>query len=85
MRSYFRNYCGTDIKNCPFCGGFAKLEGKSKTMIKGELKYVTYVRCTLCDSRGKRVLLNYDNYDDGVAGARLEAVRSWNERLSDVG
>lgn len=81
MRGYFRNYGEVEIKNCPFCGGYAKLEGKSKTIIKGELRYVTYVRCVVCDGRSRRVLMDCDDFEHGVVGARLEAVEAWNTRV----
>lgn len=81
MPSTYRNYNGIEIKRCPFCDGIAMLETKSKTMIKGELRYTTYVRCTRCDSRGKRILLDYREPESGVVGARYEAVEAWNTRI----
>jgi len=61
---------------CPFCGGFSKLEPKSKTMIKGQLTYVTYCRCVKCDSRGSRIII-----EDNPIEARRLAVESWNRRV----
>ena len=65
-----------DIKPCPFCGGFAKLEPKSKTYIKGEFAYVTYVRCVACNSHGRRVTLGED-----IHKSRLIAIQNWNRRV----
>lgn len=65
-----------EIKNCPFCGGLAKLEQKSKTVIKGELAYVTYVRCVKCCAHGRRVRLGED-----VQKSRLIAIQNWNRRV----
>jgi len=66
------------IKPCPFCGGYAVLEQKSKTYIKGELAYVTYCRCTKCHSHGRRVRI----YDDAQK-SRLIAIQNWNRRVND--
>lgn len=66
------------IKSCPFCGGYSRLERKSKTVIKGEQKYVTYVRCCECDVRGPRLLLS-DNCD--VTRTREIAIKRWNRRV----
>lgn len=68
-------YYGLMIECCPFCGGYGKLEKKSKTMIGGEIKYVAYVRCVRCDCRGPRHILGEDPYD-----ARNEAIVDWNRR-----
>ena len=67
------------VKPCPCCGGFAKLERKSKTIIQGEQKYVTYVRCVDCDMRGPRVLLGTNN----VTLARQVAIKRWNRRVGE--
>lgn len=69
------------IKSCPFCGGFSKLEPKSKTVIDGKLSYVTYVRCTKCNSHGRRFRLT-DNED--VQVSRKKAIDAWNRRVSYV-
>lgn len=45
------------LKSCPFCGGYARLERRSKTVVNGERAFNTYVRCTVCDARGARFLL----------------------------
>lgn len=63
------------VKPCPLCGGYAKLERKSKTIIKGEQRYITYVRCCDCDVRGPRVLLG-----NNVTYAREIAIKRWNRR-----
>ncbi len=68
----------TKIKPCPFCGGFSTLAKKSKTIIKGELAYTTYVYCTDCQSRGRRVLLGEDERDD--TESRELAISHWNRR-----
>ena len=64
------------IKTCPMCGGVSILETRSKTMIKGELKYVTYCRCVECDLRGPRVILGSDPHK-----ARETAIFRWNRRV----
>ena len=64
------------IKRCPFCGGYSTLAKKSKTIIKGELAYNTYVYCTDCQSRGRRVLLD----DDNPTASRELAIAHWNRR-----
>ena len=69
------------IKSCPFCGGYSKLEPKSKTVISGELAYVTYVRYTKCNSHGRRFRLN-DNED--VQIPRKKAIDAWNRRVKYV-
>ncbi len=68
-----------EIKNCPFCGGFAKLESKSKTIIDGELAYVTYVRCVKCCAHGRRFRL-WDGKDPRVI--RKKAIDAWNRRVN---
>ena len=64
------------IKTCPMCGGYSKLEPKSKTVIKGEVKYVTYCRCCDCEVRGPRVLIGKD-----PKVARKLAIDRWNRRV----
>ena len=64
------------VKPCPMCDGLAKLEPKSKTVIKGEVKYVTYCRCVDCDTRGPRVLIGND-----PKIARELAIMRWNRRV----
>ena len=65
-----------DIKPCPFCGGYAKLEHRSKTYIKGELNYVTYVRCVECNAHGRRVTIH-----ENPIIARTYAIQNWNRRI----
>lgn len=67
------------VKSCPCCGGFAMLERKSRTIIKGEQRYVTYVRCVDCDMRGPRILLATAN----VTLARQIAIKRWNRRVGE--
>ena len=69
------------IKRCPMCGGYSVLERKSKTVIKGEPRYVTYVRCTQCDARGPRILLDDANGVSSVTEARQIAIKYWNRRV----
>lgn len=69
-------YYNVMIENCPLCGGYAKLEKKSKTFINGETKYIAYVRCIRCDCRGPRHVLGNDPYE-----ARNSAVLEWNRRV----
>ena len=64
------------VKSCPMCGGYAKLEPKSKTMIKGEIRYTTNCRCCDCDLRGPRVLIGAD-----PSASRRIAVARWNRRV----
>ena len=66
------------IKSCPFCGGYSTLAPKSKTIIKGELAYTTYVYCRDCNSRGRRVLLGEDGRTDKES--RELAISHWNRR-----
>lgn len=69
-----------NIKPCPFCGGYAKLEPRSKTVIHGKPTYVTYVRCVNCDARGNRVIL----IDDDRHSSRELAIKYWNRRVNNV-
>ena len=68
------------LKPCPFCGGKARTEKKSKTIIKGETAMNTYVRCTKCDARGERFL--YRDFDT-VEEARHRAREAWNRRVGN--
>lgn len=66
------------IKNCPFCGGHGTLAKKSKTVIKGELTYITYCYCADCNARSRRVILaEFGEQND----ARLLAINHWNRRI----
>lgn len=67
------------IKPCPFCGGFSTLAKKSKTYIGGELTYITYVYCTDCDCRGRRVVLDEDGRTNFES--RELAISHWNRRV----
>ena len=67
-----------EIKKCPFCGGYSTLAPKSKTIIKGELAYTTYVYCVDCQCRGRRVLLGEDGRTDRES--RELAISHWNRR-----
>ena len=69
-------YYGLMIDHCPLCGGYGRLEKKSRTFINGETTYVTYVRCVRCDCRGPRHILGEDPYE-----ARNAAVIDWNRRV----
>ena len=69
-----------EVKSCPMCGGYSKLEARSKTIIKGELRYTTYCRCCDCGLRGPRVLLSRDN-EHNAQEARRTAVERWNRRV----
>lgn len=68
------------IKSCPFCGGYSTLAPKSKTIVKGELAYTTYVYCCDCQSRGRRVLLGEDGRTD--TESRELAIAHWNRRAT---
>lgn len=65
------------IKICPLCNGFSDLVRKSKTIVKGETQYTTYVECKVCRCRGPRCL--FSEYESPSA-ARQEAIRLWNRR-----
>ena len=65
-----------EIKTCPMCGGTAKLEPRSKTMIGGEQRYTTYCRCVDCDLRGPRILIGAN-----PRVARETAIKRWNRRV----
>lgn len=67
------------IKPCPFCGGYSTLASKSKTIIKGKLAYTSYVYCTDCQCRGRRVLLGEDGRTDFES--RELAINHWNRRV----
>jgi Lar family restriction alleviation protein len=69
----------TEIKDCPFCGGHSTLAYKSKTIIKGELTYITYVYCNDCNSRGRRVVLEEDGRT--ARESRELAIAHWNRRV----
>jgi len=64
-----------EVKKCPFCDGYSKLEPKSKTIIKGETRYVTYCRCVECDARGPRILIG-----NTPCISRNIAIKRWNRR-----
>ena len=66
------------IKKCPFCGGFSTLAYKSKTIIQGELTFITYVYCKDCNSRGRRVVLDEDGRTPRES--RELAISHWNRR-----
>lgn len=66
------------VRSCPFCGGDSVLTKSSKTIIKGELTYVTYCYCKQCNSRGRRYILGDDKQK-----AHESAVNSWNRRYED--
>lgn len=66
-----------DIKNCPFCGGEAKLVPKSKTYFKGNQEYTCWIECKQCHCRSGRFLfIQYDSTHE----ARMKAVEAWNSR-----
>ena len=66
-----------DIKKCPFCGSYAKLRKKNRTVINGQTVRNTYIYCPICDSRGGRVLYkDFDTSDE----AEQEAKNLWNRR-----
>lgn len=67
------------IKMCPFCGGFCSVAKKSKTYIKGELTYITYVYCRDCDTRGRRVILDEDGRTNKESYEL--AIAHWNRRV----
>lgn len=67
------------IRKCPFCGGYSTLAANSKTYIKGELTRITYVYCTDCNSRGRRVVLS--EYETPTKAREL-AILHWNRRVS---
>lgn len=64
------------VKRCPLCGGYSKLEPKSKTIIKGKQEMITYCRCVECDARGPRVVIGSD-----PSIAREIAIMRWNRRV----
>lgn len=68
-----------NIKACPFCGGYSSLATRSRTYIKGELTYITYVYCTDCDSRGRRVILKEDGRSNKESYEL--AIAHWNRRV----
>lgn len=69
------------LRACPFCGGYAKLERRSKTVVNGEKTFNTYVRCTACDARGARFLLQ--DFPT-TADAHRAAVDAWEGRVKEV-
>ena len=78
MSDYTVEYRDVTIKSCPLCGGFSKLERRSKTIVDGQVKYMAYVRCTVCDCRGPRIMLGSDS-----TGARRIAVSKRNRRTNN--
>lgn len=65
------------ISSCPFCGGYAKLRRKNRTMVNGLVVRNTYVYCPTCDCRGGRVLYKEcENYNL----AEEKAIDVWNRR-----
>lgn len=68
------------LRACPFCGGYAKLERHSKTVVRGETARTSYVRCTVCDARGARFLhQEFLTPSDAFAAA----VDAWNGRVKE--
>lgn len=67
------------IDDCPFCDGRSVLAKNGKTIIKGEQKKNTYVFCTQCDSRGRRVTIEDESNPEQYYE---EAVRYWNTRAT---
>lgn len=70
-----------EIKNCPFCGSNRiKLRRKNRTIIKGIEKRNTFCYCTVCDSRGTRVL--YEDFEHHI-DAENKAIEMWNRRYNE--
>lgn len=66
-----------DIKACPFCGSYAKLRRKNRTIINGQTVRNTFIYCPVCDARGTRIL--YNDFETSEE-AEQEAKNMWNRR-----
>lgn len=68
-----------NISDCPFCGSDkVKLRQKNRTVINGVEKRNTFCYCTICDSRGTRIL--YDDFEHHIE-AENKAIEMWNRRV----
>lgn len=71
-----------EIKNCPFCGSNGvKIRKKNRTVIGGTEKRNTFCYCTVCDSRGTRVL--YEDFTRHI-DAENKAIEMWNRRYEQM-
>ena len=66
-----------DLKQCPFCGGEAKLYSNFST--KADHYYI-YVQCATCYARGKTVKSQYPAAIGINGTAGQEAISAWNRR-----
>lgn len=66
-----------ELKECPFCGGQAKLRKKNRTIIDRETKRNCYVYCLNCDARAERFVYD-DSHEAGYF--HQKAVDAWNTR-----
>lgn len=56
-----------DVKNCPFCGGRARVVTKYLMVDK---RYISVVKCTKCKA------------NSGSYATEYQAIRYWNKRYS---
>lgn len=76
-----------DIKECPFCGGYALIERKTGGYASESLgkkgyrcKDIFYVKCVDCGATGKKVESDYDMTDDLTNEELEKALKAWNNR-----
>lgn len=71
-----------NISVCPFCGSNkVKIRKKNRTVIGGVEKRNTFCYCTICDSRGARVL--YEDFEHQLE-AEEKAIELWNRRYEQM-
>ena len=69
------------IDPCPFCGGAAYLEKKSRAFVGGETCIVTFVRCVECNARSGRIKVSdFGKVKTYSPEASRMAIQKWNMR-----
>lgn len=70
-----------ELKPCPFCGGEALLERKSRCFNKGKSEHAAYVRCNSCNARSPRIFFSWYGKTSTCEEAVKVAVTAWNGRV----
>ena len=82
MISDIQKMLDEQLKPCPFCGGKARIELRSKTFLQKRQVKCSYVKCTQCHVHsGKIELAKFDKSGD----AWREVVNNWNTRVEEKG
>ena len=69
------------LKPCPFCGGEAVLERRSRAFINARTTRVSYVYCRNCNARTERIPLEKYGKSSSSYEANAEAIAAWNRRV----